>query len=317
MAICGRRMASGQTPSAENCLEFMLEFANKEAPKVSKDSRIVIPRYAIPLHWQALPRLRVREEAYFMKRFVWFAVTMIALLPVCVQAQTVDEIIAKNVQARGGLEKIRAIKTVRMTAKFSQDSFRAKFVQENKRDDKVREEVIIQGMAQVQAYDGHAAWQINPFGGRKDPELMSQDDSKSLILDADLEGPLVDYKQKGHRAELVGHDAVEGTDCYKIKLNLNNGDVRYYYLDADSYLEIKFETQTNVRGSVQYNDTLLGDYEQVDGVYFPFSIESAETGTENWARFTVEKMELNVPLEDSLFSVPAGKTEVKSAAAAK
>ncbi len=72
---------------------------------------------------------------------------------------------------------------MRVTAKFSQDRFRATYVQENKRDDKVREEVILQGMAQVQAYDGRSAWQINPFGGRKDPEMMSQDDSKGLILD--------------------------------------------------------------------------------------------------------------------------------------
>jgi hypothetical protein len=252
-----------------------------------------------------------------MKRFFWIALTAVLSMPFAARAQTVDEIIAKNIQARGGLDKLRAIKTLRVTAKLSQGGFRAAFVQENKRDDKVREEVIIQGLAQIQAYDGHAAWQINPFGGRKDPELMSQDDSRSLILDADLEGPLVDYKRKGHQAELVGHDAVEGTDCYKIKLTLKNGDVRYYYLDADSYLEIKFETQSKVRGAVQYNDTLLGDYEQVEGVYFPFSIETAETGTDNWTRFTVEKIEPNVSMEDTRFSLPVVKTDAKPASASE
>lgn len=252
-----------------------------------------------------------------MKRCFWIALTAVFLLPSIANAQTVDEIIAKNIQARGGLDKLRSIKTIRATARFSQGDFRATYVQENKREDKVRESVIFQGMAQVQAYDGHTAWQVNPFGGRKDPELMSQDDTRTLLIDADLEGPLVDYKQKGHKAELVGHDPVEGTDCYKIKLTLKDGDVRYYYLDADSFLEIKFETQTKVRGAIQYNDTMLGDYEQVDGIYFPFSIESAETGTEQWTRFTVEKIELNVPLEDSQFSLPATKAEAKPPAAAK
>jgi hypothetical protein len=250
-----------------------------------------------------------------MKRFSWIALATVLLLPTGARAQTVDEIIAKNVQARGGLEKLRAIKTLRVTAKFSQGSFRAIYVQENKREGKVREETIIQGMAQVQAYDGSTAWQINPFGGRKDPELMSQDDTKPLLIDADLEGPLVDYKQKGHKAELVGHDPVEGTDCYKIKLTLKNGDIRYYFLDADSFLEIKFETQTLVRGAVQYNDTMLGDYEQVDGVYFPFAIETAETNTDDWTRFTVEKIEPNVPLEDTRFSLPVTKTDAKPASA--
>jgi outer membrane lipoprotein-sorting protein len=252
-----------------------------------------------------------------MKRLFLFIFVLLTASPVALRAQSVDEIIAKNVAARGGLEKLRSIKTIKMTARFSQGGFRAQYIQENKRDDRVRENLVIQGMAQVQAYDGHAAWQINPFGGRKDPEKMSADDTKSLQLDADLEGPLVDYKQKGHTAELMGHDSVEGTDCYKIKLTLKNGDVRYYYLDADSFLEIKFQNQSSIRGALQYSDTLLGDYEKVDGVYFPFSIESAETGTENWSRFTVEKIETNVALDDSLFIFPAPKTDAKPAAAAK
>jgi hypothetical protein len=252
-----------------------------------------------------------------MKRTLWIPLALLTLLPLAAQSQTVDEVIAKNVEARGGLDKLRSIKTLKTTAKFSQGSFRAAFVQENKREDKVRENFIIQGMAQVQAYDGHSAWQINPFGGRKDPELMSQDDTKGLMIDADIEGPLVDYKQKGHTAELMGHDSVEGTDCYKIKLTLKNGDIRYYYLDADSYLEIKFENQSKVRGAFQYTDTLLGDYEKVDGVYFPFSIDSAETGTENWSRVTVEKIEPNVPLDDSLFTLPVTKPGEKPATASK
>src|ERR1700757_73633 len=167
-----------------------------------------------------------------MKRRFWFPLATILLFPAGVRAQTVDEIVAKHVQARGGLEKLQALKTLRMTARLAQGGFRATYVQENKREDKVREETILQGMAQVQAYDGKTGWQIDPFGGRKDPEFLSQDDTKPLLLDADLESPLINYKQKGYTAELVGHDSVEGTDCYKIKLHLKNGDVRYYYLDA-------------------------------------------------------------------------------------
>jgi hypothetical protein len=257
------------------------------------------------------------KEPDQMKRSWWVALIAVLLLAVGLRAQTVDEIIAKNVQARGGLEKLRAIKTLRVTAKFSNGNLRAIYVQENKREDKVREEIIIQGMAQVQAYDGSTAWQVNPFNGRKDPELMSRDDAKPLLLDSDLEGPLADYKQKGHKAELVGHEPVEGTDCYKIKLTLKNGDIRYYFLDADSFLEIKFETQTNVRGALQYHETMLGDYEQVDGVYFPFALETAETNTDDWTRFTVQKIDPNVPLEDARFSLPVAKTDSKPASAVK
>jgi hypothetical protein len=232
-------------------------------------------------------------------------------------AQTVDEVIAKNVQAHGGADKLKSVRSLRTTAKFSQGSFRADFRQENKRADKVREEFIIQGLAQVQAYDGKTGWQISPFGGRKDPELLSQDDLKSLVVDSDIDGPLVDYKEKGHKAELVGHDSVEGTDCFKIKLSMKNGDVRYYYLDADSYLELKLEIQTRIRGALQENELYYGDYEQVNGIYYPFAVEQAQKGSASRAQITVEKIEQNIPLEDGHFTMPVSKPEMKAPPAGK
>jgi Outer membrane lipoprotein-sorting protein len=245
------------------------------------------------------------------------ACAAVALLPRSVRAQSVDEVIASNIRARGGLEKIKAIRSVRASSKLSQGSFRAAYVQENKRPDRVREETIIQGLAQVQAYDGKVGWQISPFGGRKDPELMSQDDTKTLVVDADIDGPLVDYKQKGHKAELVGHDSVEGTDCYKVKLSLKNGDVRFYFLDSDSFLELKIENQTNVRGTVQYTETYFGDYEQVNGIYYPFAVETGDKGSDTRTKFAVDKVELDVPLDDARFSMPAPKPEAKASPAAK
>ena len=229
-------------------------------------------------------------------------------------AQTVDEIIAKNIQAHGGLDKLKAVRSIRTTAKFSQGSFRAEFRQENKRAGKVREEFIIQGLAQVQAYDGKTGWQISPFGGRKDPELLSQDDLKALVVDADMDGPLMEYKEKGHKAELVGHDSMEGTDCLKIKLSMKNGDVRYYYLDADSFLELKVEIQTTIRGALQENELYYGDYEQVNGIYYPFTVEQAQKGSATRAQFTVQKIEQNIPLEDAHFTMPASKPEMKAPA---
>jgi hypothetical protein len=240
------------------------------------------------------------------------AMAAIALLPGSVKAQSVDEVIASNIKARGGLEKIKAVRSVRTTSKLSQGSFRAAYVQENKRPDRVREEAIIQGLAQVQAYDGKVGWQISPFGGRKDPELMSQDDTKTLAIDADIDGPLVDYKLKGHKAELVGHDSVEGTDCYKVKLSLKNGDIRYYFLDSDSFLELKIENQSNIRGTVQYTETYFGDYEQVNGIYYPFAVETGDKGSDSRIKFAVDKVELDIPLDDARFLMPAGKPEAKA-----
>ena len=241
----------------------------------------------------------------------------IVFLPLAVHAQTVDEIIAKNVQAHGGIEKMKGVQTIRITGKLDVGGIRAGFLQENKRPDKVREEQIIQGLAASQAYDGKIGWQVNPFGGRRDPELMSQDDLKGLTIDADIDGPLVDYKEKGHKAELVGHDSVEGTDCYKIKLSLKNGDVRYYFLDTDSFLELKIETESSIRGTIQYTETYFGDYEEVKGLYYSFAFESGAKGDSNRVKFAVDKVEINVPLEDSLFTMPIVKPEAKPAGGAQ
>ena len=229
----------------------------------------------------------------------------IAVVSVCLaNAQTADEIIAKNIQARGGEASLKAFKTVRMSGTISMGDFHLGFMQEVKRPGKVREENIIQGMAQVQAFDGKTAWQINPFEGRKDPDLISEDDRKSLIEDADIDGQLVDYKNKDHRAEFLGHDSVEGTDCYKIRLTLSNGDARVYYIDADSFLELKVESERKIRGTVRYQETLYGDYEQVNGVYFPMAMEVGMKGDPQRAKITVDKVETNVSLDDAAFTMP-------------
>lgn len=238
-----------------------------------------------------------------------FAPILAAILPMppAASAQTVDEIVAKNVQALGGMQKLQSVQSLRTKGKLDAGFFRADILQQNKRSDKIRQEITVQGLTQVQAYDGKSGWQINPFGGRRDPEMLSQDDTKGLQVDADIDGPLVDYKKKGNKVELVGHDSVEGTDCYKIKLTLKNGDVRTYYFDTDSYLEIKLETQTMVRGAMQESETYYGDYEEVGGIYYPFAYEVGQKGDANRTKFTVEKIEQNVPLEDSIFAVPVTK----------
>jgi hypothetical protein len=262
-------------------------------------------------------RLTPIMERFRVVRFFFPVLAAMAFLSFAASAQTVDEVISKNIQAHGGADKLKSVRSLRTTAKFSQGSFRADFRQESKRADKVREEFIIQGLAQVQAYDGKTGWQISPFGGRKDPELLSQDDLKSLVVDADIDGPLVDYKEKGHKAELVAHDSMEGPDCFKIKLSMKNGDVRYYYLDADSFLELKVEIQTTIRGTLQENELYYGDYEQVNGIYYPFAVEQAQKGSASRAQISVEKIEQNIPLEDAHFSMPVSKPEMKAPPAGK
>jgi len=224
----------------------------------------------------------------------------------CVLAQTVDEIIAKNVQARGGAEKLKSVQSIRSTATLSMGpGMEAPGVLIQKRPALARLEFTIQGLTAVQAYDGKNAWQIMPFMGKKDPELMSADEAKETEEMADVDGPLVDYKSKGHQVELLGKEKVEGTDAYKLKLTMKNGDVQTIYIDADSFLEIKEETKRTVRGSEQEVESAIGDYKEVSGILFPFAVESNVKGSAEKQKITITKVELNVTTDDSIFKMPA------------
>ena len=220
-------------------------------------------------------------------------------------AQTAEELVAKNTQAKGGLEKIKAIQSVRMSGTQDGDGFKAAVTQENKRPNLVRKTFALQGMTAVQAYDGGSGWQIRPFGGRKDPELMGGDDLPGMLLDADFDGPLVDYAAKGNKIEYLGHDTVDGDDSYKLKVTLKNGDILYYYLDPDTYLEIRKEIQVFIRGSVKEFFVNLGSYKPVNGVMFPFSTASGPKGNDNPPSTTYDKIEVNAPVQDSGFALPA------------
>jgi hypothetical protein len=224
----------------------------------------------------------------------------------CAASQTAEELVSKNIEAKGGMDKIKAIETWRMTGKLIGGGITATTGQENKRPNLVRETFSLQGMTAVQAYDGATGWQIQPFGGRKDPELMGEDDMRDLLIDSDFDGPLVDYKAKGNVIEYLGHDIVDGDDALRLKVTLKNGDIVYYYLDPDTFLEIRKETQEFIRGSVRENTFDLGSYKPIGGVMYPFSIASGpKNDPTSWQTVSVEKIEVNVPLDPSEFALPA------------
>ncbi len=226
--------------------------------------------------------------------------------PAVLAAQTAEELVAKNLQARGGIEKIKAIKTLRMTGKLQQGSFTAEFSRTAMAPNLVRDAVTVQGMSQIQAYDGSTGWQISPFEGRKDAELLGEDDLRELIEEADFYGPLVDYKTKDNRVEYLGHDTVDGDDAYRLKVTLANGDIIYYYLDPDTYLEIRTEKLQFIRGSVRETFTNLGSYKLAAGVYFPFSFETGpQQNPDAAAKVTIDKIEANVPVNAQVFKLPA------------
>jgi hypothetical protein len=240
-----------------------------------------------------------------MKRWLLLAVAVLCL-GIHALSQTADELVNKNIEAKGGLDKIKAVKTLRITGRAERSGRSpVAVVIDRERPNEIRQDTTRAGMTMVQAYDGKQGWMIQPFSGRKDPQLMGEDDLRDLQLEADIDGPLVDYQAKGNTVEYLGHDTVDGDDALRLKVTLKNGDVLYYDFDPDSYLEIRRESQEFIRGSVKEQVTEYGSYKAVDGVMYPFSLAFwPKTDPTHPVTMSIDKVEVNVPLEESRFAVP-------------
>ena len=223
------------------------------------------------------------------------------------KAPTLDELVAKNIEAKGGADALRALQSLRCSGKLivNEGQLQFAYAETKKRPGELRAEFTVQGMTAVQAYDGKEGWRISPFQGRKDPEKISMDDAKPLIEEAEIDGPLVDWKAKESTIEYLGREDVDGTSAYKIKVVRKNGDVNFVYLDPDHFLEIRILTQRIRHGAQEEVETDVGDYEKIGGVFVPFSQEAGRKGDPDKQKIVIEKAEANVPVDDAIFHFPA------------
>jgi hypothetical protein len=227
------------------------------------------------------------------------------------QAETADELVAKNLMARGGADALAAINSyvTKGEIRFPGD-FKLAFTEMRMRLDPksaacaIRIEASLQGLTLIQAYDGHNGWRVNPFQGRKDPEKMGADEARSLADDASIDGALLAARAKGSKVEYLGREDVDGTQAYKLRVSETDGDVFTYYLDPDVFLEIKVIERRTIRGAEQETETDLGDYEKVAGVYFPFSIASGPKNATDQQVITVDSGEANVVIPPDAFTMP-------------
>lgn len=232
------------------------------------------------------------------------------LLAGVARAQTVEELIEKNLAARGGKDKITAVQSIRMSGKLNMGGqMEMPMTMELKRPDKMRMEMTIQGMTLVQAYDGENGWTIMPFGGKKDPEPMPADQRKSMREQADFDGVLVNYKEKGHQIDLVGKEELEGTSVYKLKVTRKEGDVTYVYLDAESYLEIKNTMRRVMNGRDVETEIVYSDYKPVEGFLYAHSMNMKVKGGEAAmlppsVTMTFDKIEVNPSIGMDRFEMP-------------
>jgi hypothetical protein len=221
--------------------------------------------------------------------------------------ETVDTLVAKNTEAKGGAQALSAVTSLKLQGKMvvNDGKLELGYTVVKKKPNVVREETTLQGMTLVQAYDGTEGWKISPFQGRKDPEKVSADEAKELIEDAEIDGPLINWKEKGSTVEYLGIEDVDGTMAHKLRVVRKNGDINYVYLDPDHFLEIRVVTQRNKNGALVETETDIGDYEKINGVYFPFSLEGGPKGSTDKQKVIFDKAEANAPVDETIFKFPA------------
>jgi outer membrane lipoprotein-sorting protein len=222
-------------------------------------------------------------------------------------AQTLDDIIASNLKSKGGVEKIKATSSVRMTGSIVARDATGRDITGTmtmiaKRPNLMRRDATVNGQRIVNAFDGESLWMAM---GTMPPQELPGTQAAYARQDAEFDSVFIDYKQKGHKIELVGKDEVDGTNVYHLKVTKKGGPAQDYYLDTATGLEKRISVSVQApNGSAVTNVTEFSDYRSVDGCLVPFVLKQRQNGT-LISTTTLDKIEFNVPIEDSYFKMPA------------
>lgn len=225
------------------------------------------------------------------------------VIAVAVQAQTVDEILNKYFENTGGIDKWKSLQSTRISGDMQMSGFEFPGTILSKTPNLQRVDVSVQGKQIVQAYDGETAWWINPFMGGEDAQKMPTDMAEEMTKQ-EFESPFLNYKDKGHTVELLGKKTIEGAETYEIKLTKKNGDIEYHYFDTENFVPIMTKRPVSsgpMKG--QESELYFSDYQEVDGITFPFFLESKVAG-QSMQKITIKSIEVNPKVDDTVFAFP-------------
>jgi outer membrane lipoprotein-sorting protein len=232
----------------------------------------------------------------------------VAVVLGCSPAETpdpLDSLIARHVEARGGMERLEAIESIRMTGRAIAGPGRQALVtREVRPPGRIRTEFVSQGVTAVYACDGSRCWFVDPLSGVFDAELMSAADTSISIEQADIVGPLFNWKEKGHSVELLGKVTLDGGEAFKLEVTLSGGGVQTDYLDAETALLVRRETTRTFGERVLEVRATFSDFRPVEGVVFAHALQTGAIGETDYLEIVVEGAEINVPLDDTRFDVP-------------
>jgi outer membrane lipoprotein-sorting protein len=223
--------------------------------------------------------------------------SLLAVAPPSI-AQTAEDIVAKNLAAKGGAEKWKSVSSVKMTGKLTAQGRDVSMTVYTKRPNLMRQDIVTPKGTVVQGFDGVTPWILAP--GADIPREVTGPQADAARSGADFDSPLIDYASKGHKVELVGKEKLGAKDVYHLKLTKKDGNVERYYIDAESGLEIKRVAEMSSGGATQALESELSNYKSVDGMMIPHTIKQSVNGSPVM-EMTLEKVELNAPMSADLF----------------
>jgi len=219
-------------------------------------------------------------------------------------AQTVEDVVRRYLDARGGIVKLRSVQSLRLTGTMELPGVSAPFVLELKRPGKMRTEFTVEGQAGIRAWDGRVAWKRLPLPG-EGPRAMDPDEAAEARAEADVDlSPLVDFRAKGYSVELAGRDRLPGGDTWKLVVRGPDGPPRTLHLDARTHLTVQVVDRRDLDGREVEFVTEVGDYRPVSGLVFPHRMEVGPKGSPDRQRLVIRRIEVNPPLDDSRFAMP-------------
>ena len=252
-----------------------------------------------------------------MKRFLILACSLIPLAASAAVSSsnvtpavklTAAQIVERNVAARGGQKAWRAVSTLTMSGKLEaggKKNSELPFTMQMKRPHMSRLEIRFQDQTAVQVYDGKQGWKVRPFLGRDEVESFTPTEAKAATDWEELDGPLVDYVNKGTQVALQATESVEGHKAYKLKLTMKDGDVRHLWVDAASFLELKIDGQPRkMDGKLRHVAVYYRDYKTEHGLTVPHVFETVVEGVKQPHKMHIERMTVNQPMDDALFAKP-------------
>jgi outer membrane lipoprotein-sorting protein len=239
------------------------------------------------------------------KSILLIAISMVSFLFSQGQEVTLDEILANYYKATG-TETMNEWKSILITGKYINQSIEFPFKGYYKQPGKLRSETEIQGNKIISVFDGNQGWNVNPWSGSSDPQDMTADEIKGMKNQADIEGGLYKWKEKGHKAELLGKEDLDGSPVYKIKLTRADRDVETWFLDAETYIPLKVSSIIKVQANETKNDCYFTNYNNFHGVLMARTMTN-KFNEQITSQFEITNVDINLPISDSLFLKPVKK----------